>query len=69
MHVRGLVGKSPHLVIESMGLSTINFGKCESQHAWEKRKLNRERGQFLQLGRKRGIEFWVLGREDSHSGY
>jgi hypothetical protein len=41
------VRKSPHLVIESMGLSTNNLGKCESQHAWEKRNLNGKRGNFL----------------------
>jgi hypothetical protein len=32
--------KSPHIVIESMGMSTIKIGKCESQHAQRKEKSN-----------------------------
>ena len=33
MHVMGWLKKSPHIVIESMGLSIINFKEWESQHA------------------------------------
>jgi hypothetical protein len=33
MHVMGWSDKSPHIVIESMGPSRINFDECESQHA------------------------------------
>jgi hypothetical protein len=43
------VRKSPHLVIESMGMSTINLGKCESQHAWEKRKFEWEKEDSFYL--------------------
>jgi hypothetical protein len=31
--------KSPHIVIESMSLGTINLGNWESQYAWEKKKF------------------------------
>ena len=47
MHVRGWVRNSPHLVIESMGLSTINLGRCESKHASDKRKFKWEKGRIF----------------------
>jgi hypothetical protein len=67
--VRGWWEKSPHIVIENMGLSTINIWKCESQLAWIKGNSYGKRRQFLQLGKGRESEFLVLELEGSHSGH
>jgi hypothetical protein len=66
MHERGWWEKSPHIVIENMDLSTINFGKCESQHAWKKKEIQMGReGQFLQLIRReeKCVECWEIARQ------
>jgi hypothetical protein len=63
MHVRGWVRKLPHLVIESMGMSTINLGKCEKGNSNVKRRqillvdFGRTRGE---LGAKKSTNHDVL---------
>jgi hypothetical protein len=47
-----------HLVIESTGLSIINIGECECQHAWVKREIR--------MGIVGSIYMQILGQQEGY---